>query len=308
MIVRNEEKYIERCLKSVLPYVDAVCISDTGSTDRTVDIIKKTVREWGTQPLYLSHDKWVDYSTNRNLVIDKAKEIFPEEKWHLWIDADDVFVDCIYREWIDYSLITNNKADAYLIEHRLGTVSFHRAGLVKANAGFIYYGKCHEALLRRPDDPLNLPILKNCYIECNAGIDFKPKEHYLEHAKLLEGETDARSVYYLAQSYHMGEEWDKAIKTYLKRTSMDGCKEEVYHCWMRLGELCDEPGSYLKAMAVNPTRPEPWFELYKWSKKRNNPDARAFLLEAKKHSNPKGMLIDTALPMAIDMALSGEPE
>ena len=41
MIVKNESKIIERCIKSCLPVLDYISICDTGSTDNTVEIIEK---------------------------------------------------------------------------------------------------------------------------------------------------------------------------------------------------------------------------------------------------------------------------
>ena len=35
MIVRNEEKVLTRCLDSVRGIADEICITDTGSTDKT---------------------------------------------------------------------------------------------------------------------------------------------------------------------------------------------------------------------------------------------------------------------------------
>ena len=40
MIVKNEEKVIERCLESVYKYLDYWVICDTGSIDKTKRIIK----------------------------------------------------------------------------------------------------------------------------------------------------------------------------------------------------------------------------------------------------------------------------
>lgn len=39
MIVKNEEMHIARCLDSVAELVDEIIIIDTGSTDRTVEIV-----------------------------------------------------------------------------------------------------------------------------------------------------------------------------------------------------------------------------------------------------------------------------
>ena len=41
MIVKNEEKNIEKCLNSVNGIVDEMIIVDTGSTDKTTEKLKK---------------------------------------------------------------------------------------------------------------------------------------------------------------------------------------------------------------------------------------------------------------------------
>ena len=41
MIVKNEERSLEKCLKAVRNLVDEIYITDTGSTDKTVEIAKK---------------------------------------------------------------------------------------------------------------------------------------------------------------------------------------------------------------------------------------------------------------------------
>ena len=41
MIVKNEERSLEKCLKTVRNLVDEIYITDTGSTDNTVKKLKK---------------------------------------------------------------------------------------------------------------------------------------------------------------------------------------------------------------------------------------------------------------------------
>jgi len=41
MIVKDEEQDIQRCLDSVAPYINYWVISDTGSSDGTMDKIKE---------------------------------------------------------------------------------------------------------------------------------------------------------------------------------------------------------------------------------------------------------------------------
>ncbi len=41
MIVKNEEQFIEQCLNSVKDLVQEIIIVDTGSTDKTIKILRK---------------------------------------------------------------------------------------------------------------------------------------------------------------------------------------------------------------------------------------------------------------------------
>lgn len=70
MIVKNEEKYIDNCLKSMVPLIEKgiaeFVIVDTGSTDKTIDICKKY-----TDNIY--YFEWQDnFSVARNYSISKA--------------------------------------------------------------------------------------------------------------------------------------------------------------------------------------------------------------------------------------------
>lgn len=309
MIVRNEEKYIERCLNSVKPFIDLWCISDTGSTDNTKAIIRETLKD---VPGVLHDTLWFDYSLNRNLNLDYARIIraintefhSSDDDYLMVMDADDVFS----YKWMSFKTPPDNP-DGYQVEYRLGETVFKRPFLVRANKSWKYYGKCHEVLLRRPDDTLkDIPTLSGCHVDCNVGIDFKPPEHYLEHARLLEGETDPRSVFYLAQSYQMADQPEKAIEHYIRRTRMEGNREELYHSYFRLGQLTAEPGLFLKAAKTNPTRAEPWFELYQWAQGNGMPEADDFLIIAATKRKPQGMLIDTSIPKKISKILGVDSE
>jgi glycosyltransferase involved in cell wall biosynthesis len=60
MIVRNEEKMLEKCLASIVAIADEIIIVDTGSTDRTIEIASKFVDK-------VHHFKWVnDFAAARN--------------------------------------------------------------------------------------------------------------------------------------------------------------------------------------------------------------------------------------------------
>ncbi|MGN0552826.1 MAG: glycosyltransferase [Oscillospiraceae bacterium] len=87
MIVKNEEKYLERCLTSLKPILENVdselIIADTGSTDNTVEIAKKF-----TDKVYFF--EWIDdFSAARNFTMEKSSG-----EWFMFLDADEIFQSC----------------------------------------------------------------------------------------------------------------------------------------------------------------------------------------------------------------------
>lgn len=78
MIVKNEEKNLNRCLNSVAGAVDEIIVVDTGSTDNTCQI----ARDFNAQ---VEHFKWnCNFSDARN----KSLEIATGD-WVLFLDADE---------------------------------------------------------------------------------------------------------------------------------------------------------------------------------------------------------------------------
>ena len=79
IIAKNEEKYIEECLKSVLDIADEIIVLDTGSTDKTKDIVSAFPKT------KLYETTWEDdFSKARNQCISHATG-----DWILSIDADE---------------------------------------------------------------------------------------------------------------------------------------------------------------------------------------------------------------------------
>ena len=82
MIVKNEERCLEKCLKALQPLRDKISceivIADTGSTDKTKEIASKYAD-------ILFDFEWIDdFAAARNAVMDKCSG-----KWYLSIDADE---------------------------------------------------------------------------------------------------------------------------------------------------------------------------------------------------------------------------
>ncbi|MFN3550202.1 MAG: glycosyltransferase family 2 protein [Endomicrobiia bacterium] len=101
LIVRNEEKKIERCLKSI-KWCDEIIVVDQSSTDKTVDIAKKY-----TDKIFITEPKGI-CNPDRSFGISKASN-----DWILLIEADEVITEEL-KEEIKTS-ISRNLADIYYV-------------------------------------------------------------------------------------------------------------------------------------------------------------------------------------------------
>ena len=73
MIVKNESKIIERCLNSVKPLIDYVCIVDTGSTDDTIDVINNWMKSNDIEGKVI-FEPWKNFAYNRSFAMEKIRE------------------------------------------------------------------------------------------------------------------------------------------------------------------------------------------------------------------------------------------
>jgi len=66
LMIKNEEKIIRRCIERALTIADAICISDTGSTDGTLAILKEYLPSLNIPATVFCHD-WRNFGHNRTL-------------------------------------------------------------------------------------------------------------------------------------------------------------------------------------------------------------------------------------------------
>ncbi len=91
LIVKNEERFLAQCLRSVKGVAHQIVVVDTGSTDRTVEIAK----EHGAE---VYHFAWNDnFSDARNFALEHARG-----DWVLSLDADEeLMATSVEQLWRD---------------------------------------------------------------------------------------------------------------------------------------------------------------------------------------------------------------
>ena len=88
MMIKNEENSISVSINSVKDYIKHVIIFDTGSTDRTIEIVKETCAA-NNQELHLKVGVFKSFPESRNDAIEFAESV--KVKFLILMDAGDEF-------------------------------------------------------------------------------------------------------------------------------------------------------------------------------------------------------------------------
>ncbi len=82
-LVKNEDIYIERVLKNISGFCDKIRVIDNGSTDDTIEIVKKCIKRFSN--ITLEHTKRI----NRTHKI--VEGYAGEDKWIFGVDGDEIY-------------------------------------------------------------------------------------------------------------------------------------------------------------------------------------------------------------------------
>ncbi|NNK83990.1 MAG: glycosyltransferase family 2 protein [Desulfobacterales bacterium] len=106
MITFNNDRTVERALKSVLPWANEIIVVDSFSTDNTPDIINKYTENFERKP-------WPGFRIQYNYAISKAKN-----EWVIFIDADEEISPELSREIMQRVETDGGKFDGYVVHRR----------------------------------------------------------------------------------------------------------------------------------------------------------------------------------------------
>ncbi len=238
MIVKNEERHLVRCLRSVRDVVDEMIIVDTGSTDKTIDIAKVFGAKVFNFP-------WTgNFSEARNQSLAHATG-----DWILVLDADEVIAARHLDELKALIRKRTSSPVAYSIDTRNYTNNTSCIGWTpkdgqyseEAGAGWIISGKV-RLLPRRKDvffinpvhelveDSLknaNIPIYPCKIIVHHYGkLDMereakKDQDYYLLGKIKYESDpTNLKYIYELAKQAHLLHKYEETVELWLKLLSL----------------------------------------------------------------------------------------
>jgi len=273
MIVKNESHIIVKTLENLCSYVDfdAYFISDTGSTDNTMDLIRAFFKERGV-PGHIEQVEWRDFGFNRTLSLQMA---FNKTDYLFIFDADDSIHG-------DFRMPRDLTHDAYQL--KLGqSFVYLRTLIVNNRKRWRFVGVLHEYIACVDKEESSTSIQGDYYVESGrSGSRNKDPNKYINDAAVLErgfhaemgNGTDGnggdralaeRYSFYCAQSWmDAGPAYiDKSIEWYLRVLSQNNWAQEKYYSALCLGDLYNKKGDkynsvkyYCKTMEYDEERIE----------------------------------------------------
>ncbi|GMX60377.1 hypothetical protein Elgi_71270 [Paenibacillus elgii] len=258
MIVKNEEKTLQRCLESVSDLVDEIIIVDTGSIDSTKEIASKY-----TQMVY--DLKWInDFAAARNESIRRATG-----RWILWLDADEYVekeLNCELRQFLGQLDHLSQPTGILLpILNIVGATEMESTGLVESNSvrifsnyhNLFFQGAIHEQVVS-PDKEIN-HINHSFYIyhsgyttETNVAKNKSTRNlQIFEELKQKNQLNTPYDFFTLANEYFHVNDLRKALYYYEK--TLRKCKGNnnwLPHCFDRMIRIYDKLNRYKEAFQI----------------------------------------------------------
>ncbi len=223
MIVKNEEKYLERCLTALKPILENIdselIIADTGSTDNTVEIAKKFTDN-------VFHFEWIsDFAAARNSTLERARG-----EWYMFIDADEILQDCTdvirffnsgeYKKYHSATCVIRSYSDSQILQ-KYSDIRSGRLTEKLSDTWFVSPVHEHLAALAAPCRHLDLIADHYGYVyydnDVPNGLAEQKNERNLSIllAELDEqnkkGIADSSLYSYIADCYHVLGQFEKAL-------------------------------------------------------------------------------------------------
>lgn len=265
MIVKNAGDNFENILKENMKVFDRYTILDTGSTDNTIDIIKRTL---ANKKGNLYQEPFINFRESRNRSLELGGH---KCKFNLILD-DTYVVKNNLREFLQVTR-SDQFGDSYSLYIKSYDVVYCSNRITKSITDLRYIYKIHEVITDQNNKNVMVPF-DDSYVDdvMDKYMEKRTYERKQLDIKLLnemveEDPENPRHFYYLANTYKLLEDYEKTEENYLKRINhknpgfkselIDTCFElaRLYNFTMKKPwELCLK--YYNMAHELDPERPD----------------------------------------------------
>lgn len=265
MIVRNEEMHIARCLDSVAELVDEIIIVDTGSTDRTIEIVSGYTSKVYSFP-------WNDdFSEARNNSFSRASM-----DYCMWMDADDILEESQKDKFLQLKQSLSPDTDIVMMKYNTSfdeagkpSFSYFRERWIRNSEMYRWVGEVHEVI--PPKGKIVYSDIAVCHKKTGAGDpdrNLKIYQKMIAGGKLLE----PRQQYYYGRELYYHKKYQEAVSVLEQfLLSAEGWVENKIeacsicaNCYHRLGQEQTALNTLLRSMSFDRPRAELCCEIGKY--------------------------------------------
>jgi len=293
MIARNEADKIKRSLDSIQEHVDEICITDTGSTDNTIEIIKGLPYADKIKISYHTPETHPDtfFSDGKIRSFCKARNFNFKETtgdWIVWQDCDDIM---LHAEQLHTLAETGDKNNLwgfffpyqYMIDAD-GTVkeTHPKLQFVKKGSPVEWMGNVHEDLISSVPNPrfAKCDQIVRSHVMGEPTSESKSLRNLriiMEDLNEQGDKPDPRTLFYGARAFMVVRDTKSAMPLLEKYVELSGWPEELYEgmyllgqCYLDENMLVQARQIAFRAMTVKPGYPDADFLMAQTFVKEND--------------------------------------
>lgn len=251
VIVKNEEKNILSWLENVSVFADEIIINDTGSEDRTKELITRFSEENPDMSMVLLESDWKDdFSFAKNQCLYEATG-----DWIVFTDADELFINPEFVKGYIHYVRHNQELQALFVpmanvnkDNNNRVINYFNALRIFRRAEGIHYeGRIHESIAYGDSclENLNTQVADKCLMINHTGYSSNISSQKAQrNIQLLERDIqegqDIRKLYrYFAECYYMLQDYQRALDNALLATQSPyqpiGQQGDMY--WLALNSM-----------------------------------------------------------------------
>lgn len=235
MIVKNEEEVISRCLESVADLVDEIIIVDTGSTDRTKELVAAFTDQIYDFP-------WIDdFAAARNYAFEQGTM-----DYCMWLDADDILLPQDREMFRQVKDTLTPDVNVVMMKYNTAfdangnvTFSYYRERIIKNKVGMRWVGAVHEVVI-----PVGKKIHSDCAVTHRKLRASDPDRNLrIFEGLLAKGEKlDPRQKFYYGRELYYHKRYADAVQVFEQfldsnegwvENVIDACAQCAY-CYYKL--------------------------------------------------------------------------
>ena len=281
MIVRNEEMHIARCLDSVAELVDEIIIVDTGSTDRTIEIVSGYTSKVYSFP-------WNDdFSEARNNSFSRASM-----DYCMWMDADDILEETEKEKFLQLKQSLTLDTDIVMMKYNTSfdeagkpSFSYFRERWIRNCTQYRWVGAVHEVI--PPNGKVIYSDIAISHKKMGAG---DPDRNLKIYKKMIAGgkPLEPRHQYYYGRELYYHKQYKEAVSVLEQfLLSEDGWIENKIeacsicaNCYLHLGQEQSALTTLLRSMSYDLPRAELCCDIGKFFLERGNYQNAIYWYEA----------------------------